>query len=63
MELNDASRENTTLRKRSLLYLSDGLLTLGQWSRPVEFRVQIQEGQAQELAEVKKLPELIESLS
>lgn len=48
MELNEASRENPTLRKRSLLYLSDVLLTLGQRIRPAEFRVQVQELQAQE---------------
>ncbi len=48
MELNDASKENPTLRKRSLLYLSDGLLTLGQRIRPAEFRVHIQEGRARD---------------
>jgi len=48
MELNEATRENPTLRKRSLLYLSDALLTLGQRIRPAEFRVQVQVGQAQE---------------
>jgi hypothetical protein len=48
MELNEASRENPTLRKRSLLYLSDVLLTLGQRIRPAEFRVQAQGVQAQE---------------
>ena len=48
MELNTASREHPTLLKRSLLYLSDGLLTLGQRIRPVEFRVQIQVRQAQD---------------
>ena len=47
-ELNAASREYPNLRKRFLLYLSDGLLTLGQRIRPVEFRVQIQVGQAQD---------------
>lgn len=46
MELNNASKENPTLRKRSLLYLSDGLLTLGQRIRPVEFKEQIQLRQA-----------------
>jgi hypothetical protein len=48
MELNNASKENPTLRKRSLLYLSDGLLTLGQRIRPVEFKVQIQVRQAKD---------------
>ena len=48
MELNEASRENPTLRKRSLLYLSDVLLTLGQRIRPAEFRVQVQGVQVQE---------------
>jgi hypothetical protein len=48
MDLNEASRENPTLRKRSLLYLSDVLLTLGQRIRPAEFRVQVQGVQAQE---------------
>ena len=48
MELNEASRENPTLRKRSLLYLSDVLLTLGQRIRPAEFRVQAQGVQPQE---------------
>ncbi len=47
-ELYDASREYPNLRQRSLLYLSDGLLTLGQRIRPVEFRVQNQVGQAQD---------------
>lgn len=48
MDLNEASRENPTLRKRSLLYLSDALLTLGQRIRPAEFRGQIQGTQAQD---------------
>ena len=40
MELKDASREYSTLRQRSRLYLSDVLLSLGQRIRPVEYRVQ-----------------------
>lgn len=53
-ELNDASRENLNLRKRSLLYLSDGLLTLGQRIRPVEFREQNQVRQVQDgILEIK----------
>jgi hypothetical protein len=48
MELENASQEKSTLRQRSLLYLSDALLSLGQRVRPVEFREQIQGGQAQD---------------
>lgn len=48
MELKKASQENPTLRKRSLLYLSDALLNLGQRIRPTEFRVQIQGMPAQD---------------
>jgi hypothetical protein len=46
MELNKASRENPPLRKRSLLYLSDVLLAIGQRVRPAEFRVHVHVGQA-----------------
>ncbi len=47
-DLKKDSQENPTLRKRSLLFLSDALLSLGQRIRPAEFQVQIQNGQAQE---------------
>ncbi len=46
MELKKISQENPTLRKRSLLYLSDALLNLGQRIRPAEFQVHIHAGQA-----------------
>ncbi len=47
-DLKKASVENPTLRKRSLLFLSDALLSLGQRIRPAEFQVQSQNGQAQD---------------
>lgn len=48
MELKRAFQANPTLRKRSLLYLSDALINLGQKIRPAEFQAQIQGTQAQE---------------
>ncbi len=47
-ELLVESPENQTLRCRSLLYLSDLLLTLGQRIRPTEFRVDVHDVQAHE---------------
>lgn len=47
-ELLVSSPENHTLRSRSLLYLSDLLLTLGQRVRPAEFRVDVHGVQAHE---------------
>jgi len=43
--LKTVAPENPTLRKRSLLYLSDMLLSLGQRIRPAEFQVQVHGGQ------------------
>lgn len=43
-----SSPEKQTLRSRSLLYLSDLLLTLGQRIRPTEFRVDVHGVQAHE---------------
>jgi len=36
--------ENPILRKRSLLYMSDMLLNLGQRIRPTEFQVHVHDG-------------------
>ena len=47
-ELQVSSPDNPTLRSRSLLYLSDLLLTLGQRIRPAEFRADIHGVQAHE---------------
>jgi hypothetical protein len=40
-ELKSSSPGNLTLRERSLLYLSDLMLNLGQRIRPAEFSVRI----------------------
>ncbi|UCD98914.1 MAG: hypothetical protein JSV42_18560 [Chloroflexota bacterium] len=47
-QLRKGSQENPGLRKRTLLYLSDIMLNLGQRIRPVEFRVVNRPGQAQD---------------
>ena len=47
-ELLVSSPEKQTLHSRSLLYLSDLLLTLGQRIRPTEFRVDVQSVQSHE---------------
>ena len=46
MELNKDSHQNTTLRQRSRLYLSDVFLNLGQRIRPEEFHVHVHAGGA-----------------
>jgi hypothetical protein len=44
----EAAPENPTLRKRTLLYLSNVLLNLSQRIRPMEFQVHVHRVQAQE---------------
>lgn len=44
----EATPENPTLRKRTLLYLSNVLLNIGQRIRPAGYRVQVHGVQAQD---------------